>query len=119
MGTGAIDADRYSVPHVEPEQRARRCTPPGAQADKRAYSRFVKLAVEDAENLSVRQETVVGLEVEGVEGGRLKVERGANSSPSTFRLPPGGHVTGVTRRGRHGLSTPPRSCSPPARLWPR
>ena len=38
---------------------------PRAQADKRAYSRFVKLALEDAENLSVRQETVTGLEVGG------------------------------------------------------
>ena len=38
---------------------------PRAQADKRAYSRFVKLAVEDAAGVSVRQETVMGFEVEG------------------------------------------------------
>ena len=38
---------------------------PRAQADKRAYAAFVKLAVEDGENVSVRQETVVGIEVRG------------------------------------------------------
>ncbi len=36
---------------------------PRAQADKQAYRRFVKLAVEDAAGVAVRQETVVGLEV--------------------------------------------------------
>ena len=41
---------------------------PRAQADKRAYSRFVKLAVEDAENLSVRQETVTGLAIDEASG---------------------------------------------------
>ena len=36
---------------------------PRAQADKQDYRRFVKLAVEDAAGVSVRQETVIGLEV--------------------------------------------------------
>ncbi|NNJ27686.1 tRNA uridine-5-carboxymethylaminomethyl(34) synthesis enzyme MnmG [Alienimonas chondri] len=38
---------------------------PRAQADKQDYRRFVKLAVEEAENVSVRQETVVSLVVDG------------------------------------------------------
>ena len=38
---------------------------PRAQADKQDYRRFVKLAVEDAAGVSVRQETVIGLEVRG------------------------------------------------------
>ena len=44
---------------------------PRAQADKQDYRRFVKLAVEDAAGVSVRQEMVVGLAVEG-QGGRRK-----------------------------------------------
>ena len=39
---------------------------PRAQADKQDYRRFVKLAVEDAAGVSVRQETVVGLDVRSV-----------------------------------------------------
>ena len=69
---------------------------PRAQADKQDYRRFVKLAVEDAAGVSVRQETVVGL---SVEGGRCGVERERDglgaSSPSTPHLPPFTRVTGV------------------------
>ena len=71
---------------------------PRAQADKRAYAAFVKLAVEDAAGVSVRQETVVGLEVKGV---RRKGRGGSDEdapSPSVLTPRPSPlapHVEGV------------------------
>ena len=70
---------------------------PRAQADKQDYRRFVKLAVEDAAGVSVRQETVVGLVVEG-EGGGGRREGDVDSPPPSSPLPPPrtpSRVTGV------------------------
>ncbi|MFH5803907.1 tRNA uridine-5-carboxymethylaminomethyl(34) synthesis enzyme MnmG [Alienimonas sp. DA493] len=67
---------------------------PRAQADKQDYRRFVKLAVEDAENVSVRQETVVGLVVDEEGGGRSEENCSSNATPYSSPLTP--HVvTGV------------------------
>lgn len=62
---------------------------PRAQADKKAYQFAAKRLVEEAENLSLRQETVEGLLVEG-----------DISSPSTLSSQPSPRrITGVAVRG--------------------
>ncbi|HET6425308.1 MAG TPA: tRNA uridine-5-carboxymethylaminomethyl(34) synthesis enzyme MnmG [Planctomycetaceae bacterium] len=76
---------------------------PRAQADKKAYQFEMKRRIEDQVNLTLRQEMVEGLMVEGrgskVEG---QNEEGTpssptlNSQPSTLNLP---HITGVKVRG--------------------
>ena len=72
---------------------------PRAQADKQDYRRFVKLAVEDAAGVSVRQETVVGLDVGsgmsdlGYDAG-AGTQTGDSSSTSQIRHPKS-HITGV------------------------
>ena len=72
---------------------------PRAQADKQDYRRFVKLAVEDAAGVSVRQETVVGLEVGGGTsdpGCEASAASGGVHGSSTSHVPPPrSHVTGV------------------------
>ena len=70
---------------------------PRAQADKQDYRRFVKLAVEDAAGVSVRQETVVGLEVgsgmSDLGSDAQALDRGASF---TSHIPhPTSHIRGV------------------------
>ena len=67
---------------------------PRAQADKRAYQQEIKRRCEEQPGLTLRQETVEDLLVEG-----------PDDAP---------RIAGVPRRRRQRLSRPRRSCSAPA-----
>jgi tRNA uridine 5-carboxymethylaminomethyl modification enzyme len=75
---------------------------PRAQADKKAYQFEMKRRIEDQPGLTLRQEAVEELLVEG---GRGKAEGGSSEddeeprTTSAFRLPPSAFVTGVRVRG--------------------